>query len=72
MDFVAKRYGILPSQLLASGASIDFQIADLAVKYESWAKASAEAKARGLPPPVQKSKTGIDELQAMMDQVRGK
>lgn len=36
MDFVAKRYGLLPSQVLKSGNTLDIQIANLAVSYENY------------------------------------
>lgn len=37
MDFVAKRYGVLPSELLARGTHLDMMVSELAVNYESWA-----------------------------------
>jgi hypothetical protein len=61
---------VLPSVLLGSGNSIDFKIADLAVRYESWSNESANRKSKGLPPPPPKKTT--KELQAMLEAVRNK
>lgn len=36
MDLVAKRYGILPSQLLKVGDSLDVQAASIAIGYENY------------------------------------
>jgi hypothetical protein len=36
LDFVAKRYGVLPSQVMKLGDSIDMKCANLAVSYESY------------------------------------
>lgn len=35
MDFVCQRYGVLPSQLLEKGSSIDILIADVAQRYQN-------------------------------------
>lgn len=36
MDFVAKRYGLLPSQVMRLGDSIDIRCANLSVSYETY------------------------------------
>lgn len=36
MDFASRRYGVLPSKLLESGDTIDIQIAQFALQFESW------------------------------------
>jgi hypothetical protein len=36
VDFVAKRYGVLPSQLLKQGDAIDLKVAEMAVNYEKF------------------------------------
>ena len=36
MDFIAKRYGILPSELLAKGSSIDIHVAEVGIGYENY------------------------------------
>lgn len=36
MDFIAKRYGVLPSELLAKGSSIDIHVAEIGVGYENY------------------------------------
>lgn len=36
LDFVAKRYGVLPSQLIAQGDTLDLDCANIAVAYEKF------------------------------------
>ena len=36
MDFTAKRYGVLPSDLAARGDTLDLQCAEIGVGYEAW------------------------------------
>lgn len=36
VDFVAKRYGVLPTELLKSGSLVDLRCATLAVEYEAY------------------------------------
>lgn len=36
MDFIAKRYGKLPSEALAQATTIDLWVMEIAVGYENW------------------------------------
>lgn len=36
LDFTAKRYGVLPSQLLREGDTLDLDCANIAVEYEKF------------------------------------
>jgi hypothetical protein len=36
LDFLAKRYGYLPSTVLESGTTLDLYVAETAVGYENW------------------------------------
>lgn len=36
LDFIAKRYGVLPSYIMKLGDSIDMRCANLGVKYEAY------------------------------------
>jgi hypothetical protein len=36
LDLMAKRYGVLPSQVLKFGDTIDMQIAIVSLEYETW------------------------------------
>lgn len=36
LDFVAKRYGVLPSKLLETGDVLDLKVAEMAVNYEKF------------------------------------
>lgn len=70
LDFVAKRYGKLPSEVLHTGSSLDVTCGELAVAFENYLNQKHKAEAEGKPAPV---KYKQEELQAMMDAVkRGK
>jgi hypothetical protein len=66
LDFVAKRYGKLPSEVLESGSSIDIQIANLAVSYELWLNRKQRDRADG---KVTNDLTQ-EEMQEMLNRVR--
>lgn len=68
VDFVAKRYGCLPSQVLRSGDSIDIKIAAFAVAYENYLVKKEKNKAEGKVTP----ELSVDEMQAMIQRVRKK
>lgn len=68
LDFVAKRYGKLPSQVLREGSSLDVECGELAVAFENYLNEKHRAEAEGKPAPVKYSQ---QDLQAMMDAVRG-
>jgi hypothetical protein len=68
LDFVAKRYGKLPSEVIESGSSIDLQIANLAVHYENYLHKKHQDKADGKITP----NLSQEEMQAMLDKVRSK
>jgi len=36
LDFVSKRYGVLPSQLLREADTLDLEVANIAVAYEKY------------------------------------
>jgi hypothetical protein len=44
IDFVAQRYGILPSQLLRDGNSLDMLVADTAQGYQNYLQQRANGK----------------------------
>lgn len=62
IDFASKRYGVLPSQLLASGDTIDLHCAEIAAGYEKWVKEN----------PGINNKHGLtqDELLEMMENAK--
>lgn len=68
VDFVAKRYGCLPSQVLKSGDSIDIKIAALAVAYENYLVKKEKNKADGKITP----DLSVDEMTQMLNSVRKK
>jgi hypothetical protein len=44
LDFVGKRYGVMPSELLSKGQSIDIWIAQIGVEYENYLHQKANGK----------------------------
>lgn len=69
LDFVSKRYGKLPSEVMRKGNTFDFYIADLAASYQSWYYEQSRKDSGGAPTA---PKLSQDEMQAMIDRVRGK
>jgi len=69
LDFIAKRYGVLPSQCLAEGSNIDVVCAEIAIGYEGYLNEKSRAQAEGKPLPVT-NKYSTEELQSMIDSVK--
>lgn len=65
LDFIAKRYGKLPSEVLKSGTTLDMRVADIAVGYERFV---TEATQNG----EKLTNHSTDELQAMVDRVKAR
>lgn len=63
LDFVAKRYGMLPSQVMKLGDSIDVRVATLGVGYESHQRNKSNR-------PVDNKGYTTEQLQKMMKNVR--
>ena len=70
VDWVSKRYGMLPSEFIARGNSLDIMIADLGVSYENHINKKAEAKSKGKVGPA--PDLSQDEMQKMLSRVRNK
>jgi hypothetical protein len=68
LDFVAKRYGRLPSEVLESGSSIDLQIANLAVQYENYLHKKHSDQANGKVTP----NLSQEEMLSMLSAVRNR
>ena len=66
VDFVAKRYGILPSELLIKGNSYDVMIAETSVGYENYLH-NKDKGGNVLPTPPSLSQ---EEMLAMIERVR--
>lgn len=66
LDGVAQRYGVLPSELLDKGNSLDITIATLAQEYvnRKTAEANGETVVKTAP------KLTVEEMQAMVDRVK--
>jgi hypothetical protein len=67
LDFVAKRYGVLPSKLIESGDSIDLQIASFASEYELWMAKNAKDGKKHV-----NHNLSQDQMLAMLNEVRNK
>lgn len=71
LDFVSKRYGLLPSEFLARGSTLDIECAEIAVSHEVYLTEKANRKnAAGGPPPA--PALTQEQMQAMIDRVRNK
>ena len=66
LDAVAQRYGVLPSELLVKGNSLDITIATLAQEYvnRKTAEANGQTVAKSAP------NLTVEEMQAMVDRVK--
>lgn len=72
LDFVAKRYGKLPSELLKSGNSLDVQVASLAAEYELYHSRAAQDAASGKNTGSKLDRNlTVEQMQAMLNTVRG-
>lgn len=63
LDFVAKRYGMLPSQVMKLGDSVDVRVATLGVGYEAHQRDKSNR-------PVDNKGYTTEQLQQMMTTVR--
>lgn len=70
LDFVAQRYGMLPSQLLREGSSLDFVIADAAQGYANKRQAEAQAMARGQTLEPKIPKLSEAEMMKMLERAK--
>lgn len=66
LDFVAKRYGYLPSQILESGNTLDLYVAEVAVGYENYMHKKASNKQNNQI----SSNYSTEELQQMLNRVK--
>lgn len=69
LDVLASRYGLLPSEVLARGDTLDYLVFDVAESYRQYQRELADAKSKGLPPPAPKDLT-VNKLQDMIEKVR--
>lgn len=65
LDVISKRYGILPTEQLARGSTIDVFVANLGMQYENWLSKKHD-KGQSAPEKSQ------DELQGMLDRAKNK
>lgn len=64
LDNLASRYGLLPSEVLSRGTTIDLYVLDLSTKYQKY----QHEKSQGLNPP--KRKPSLEEMKAMLTRVK--
>jgi hypothetical protein len=68
IDFIAKRYSCLPSEVLRSGNSVDIECANLAIAYENYQRKQEENKDKGLI----STDYSEDHLKSMLNSVRNR
>lgn len=66
---MSKRYGVLPSEFLAKGSTIDVYCSEVAIGYEAYLQEKAKAESEGASTVAAKYST--EELTAMIDSVKG-
>jgi hypothetical protein len=66
LDFVGKRYGKLPSEVMLEGSSLDIWIAELAVGYENYLNKKHAGNLGPTPAP----NLSQDEMRAMIERVK--
>ena len=71
LDFVSRRYGVLPSYLLEHGSSIDVQIADIAQTYINKKEQEQIEYAKTGQKPT-KHNLSQDDMLAMIERVKQK
>ena len=70
IDWVARRYGVLPSRLLQEGDSIDIILATLGQRYENFVTENQRRKSKGQA-PVAPDLTQ-EEMMAMLERAKKK
>lgn len=69
LDFVAQRYGVLPSELMRRGDSLDMVVAQLGQQWIVKKQEEAEARMRGGPKPA--PQLSQEQMMDMIKKVRG-
>lgn len=69
LDAMAKRYGVMPSSLLASGDSFDLLVFDVAVNYEYIE--SKKANKQQLDPKMMTRSVGKDKIDELTEKYYG-
>lgn len=70
LDFVAKRYGQLPSTVLAQGSDLDMITGEIALGYENYLHEKANNETKGVP--TMGKKYTNEQLAAMLATTRAK
>lgn len=65
---MAKRYGCLPTQILASADSLDYYVFDVALSWNNYQHKKAYEKSSGKKEPPKMDRVTLEE---MMKRVRG-
>jgi len=69
LDSMAKRYGVLPSNLLANGDTFDLMVMDVAVNYE--VIQNAKANKQPLSQDMLTREVGKDKLESLKEKYYG-
>lgn len=65
IDKIAKRYGKLPSEIMAQATAFDFKCMDITESYIAYLK---ETQKTGRPPP---PKLSVKQMQEMLNKTKG-
>jgi hypothetical protein len=63
LDTIGERYGMLPSEVLSRGSTLDIYVMDVALSYHEYQRKKSEKK-------VDSDMFEPDQLKAMMDRVK--
>jgi len=66
VDFMAKRYGKLPSEIMAHATTFDMTVGQTAVDYENYVYQKEKARAEGKSGPGPVPKLTLEKLRDMM------
>lgn len=70
LDFVAKRYGKLPSEVMAQGTTFDLYVSDLAMRYQNYLYEKEHGKKNNTPTNDNTFGYSQDQLKAMIKKVK--
>lgn len=67
VDFLAKRYGKLPSEVMREASTFDLTVSQIAIDYENYINEKEQRRSQGLPAP---KKLTQDEMLDMIKKAR--
>lgn len=71
LDMLAQRYGVLPSDLLARGTTVDILVFNTSMKWAVEQQREQEARASGQPYVRKHKELTVEQMKDMLARVRG-